>query len=152
MADTLPATIHELVLASNDVTTQLVIYETGLPSFFQGRPPSNVKGFPFGAFNLANNENPSSSEHYLMVEIDLTFDWWDMHEGHSAERVQNIARAIDLVFDRQRVTTDDYDGMRAWKSGQTLFDETNEEDNVMHLVQRFSLRGYRKYLQTFLTS
>ena len=152
MADTLPATIHELVLGDGDITNELFTYTTGLPSFFQGRPPSDITGFPFGAFNLGNNENPSSSEHFLLVDIDLIFDWWDLHEGHSAARLQDIARAVTLVFDRQRIITDDYDGMRAWQSGQTLFDETNEEDNVMHLVQRFSLRGYRKYLQTFLTS
>ena len=152
MADTLPHTIYDMVTVG-DVATHLSTYElTGKPAVFQGRAPSDVGAFPYGVFNLSSNENANSSDHYLAVELDLEFHWWDLGEGHSAETLQNIAREVDLIFDRQSIFTDDYQSMRAWKTGQTLFDEENEEDNVLHMVQLFTLRGYRKYLQTFLTT
>ena len=154
MPDTLPQVITSSVLGNIKIVDELGQYPVNnSPAFFQGRAPSDHEGHPYLVYQLTESQAGGGSEHFLKRSVELRFDGWDMNAGHSYTTLQDIARELTLLFDRQRITDSlDYEGMRAFKQTQTIAEEQQEQDNVLHMVVIFNLLGFRKYLQTFLTT
>lgn len=152
MADTLPNTLQTLMAGDATLTAKLTTYApANVPAIFQGRAPADHQGFPYVVFYLDEVEAGGDS-HYLARNIDFTVHCWDKNEGHSYATVQEVARRLEELFDRQRITDTDFEALRAFKQSYSIFRETNEEDNVLHLVIVFTLRGFRQYMATHLTS
>lgn len=154
MADTLPQVLTTSVLADITIVDELAKYPVNnSPAFFQGRAPSDHEGHPYLVFQLTESQAGGGDQHYLKRSIELRFDAWDLNAGHSYATLQTVARALVLLFDRQRIIDGtDYEGMRAFLQTNAIEEEQQEQDNVLHMVVIFTLLGFRKYLQTFLTT
>ncbi len=151
MADTLAETIRNMVIVDPTIQDNLVNYPlSNKLAVFQGRAPSDHKGAPYLTFTLSES-SVSSEQHYLKRELSLQFDVWDLNEGHSYTKLQDVIRALVLLFDRQPLEdVGDYESARAFLNTTTIIEEPDSEDNVVRMMALFNIIAYRKYMQTFL--
>lgn len=123
---------------------------TGAPAIFFDRPPDDHEGFPFVAMQVTPIEGAVAAQNKLLRTIEIMFHVWSRSSGHSFAQAQDLTRLLELTYDRQRVKNTEFGACRMFLDLKTAFDETTEGDDVIHMLTRFTVRGYDVVLQNHL--